>query len=124
MMDLLKQCSTTVYRIQGYSNIQYRVYEMSAASLAKHMRPNENIIQGEPSLENNVRTQAIRSTEWTLRRNGLLVAANAQMQLWLFGTSQEYLNERLQACGHITESSFGIDGNPEFKCMSSSGGSA
>jgi len=85
------------------------------------MRLNENIIQGEPSLKDNFRTQAIRSTEWTLRRNGLLVAANAQMQLWLFGTSQEYLSERLQACGHITESTFGIDDNPDFKCMSSSG---
>jgi len=117
-MDLLKQCTTTVHLIQGYSIIQYRVYELSAASLAQHVRLKEDALQSEPSFREYLKVQAIRTTEWALRNSGLLVAANAQMQLWIFGTSQEQLNEKLKACGHVTEAAFGIDGVPGFRCRS------
>lgn len=118
-MDLLKQCTTTVHLIQGYSTIQYRVYELSAASLAQHIRLKEDLLQNESLFKEYLRVQAIRTTEWALRNNGVLVAANVHAQLWLFGTSQEQLNEKLKGCGHVTDAAFSIDGVPSWRCRSS-----
>lgn len=117
-MDLLKQCTTTVHLIQGYSIIQYRVYELSAASLAQHIRLKENTLKIEPSFKEYLRVQAIRTTEWALRNSDVLVAANIQAQLWLFSTSQEQLNEKLKGCGHVTDAAFSIDGYPSWRCRS------
>jgi len=91
---------------------------LSAASLAQHVRLKEDALQSEPSFREYLKVQAIRTTEWALRNSGLLVAANAQMQLWIFGTSQEQLNEKLKACGNVTDAAFGIEGVPGFRCRS------
>jgi len=115
-MDLMKCCTTTVQLVQGYSVIQYRVYELSNASLAQHTRLKEHALQSESSFKEYLKVQAMRTTEWVLRSGGVLVAANAQMQLWLFGNSQEQLDVKLRACGHVTDASFNIDGTLSFSC--------
>lgn len=116
-MDFLKQCTTTVHQLQGFSVIQYRVYELSVASLLQHMRMRQTSQnESETMLKEYSKVQAIRTAEWTLRNSGILVSANAQMQLWLFDTSQDQLNEKLRSCGHVSDVVLKIDGNPDFKC--------